>query len=77
MKRNAGRPEYGTPVVIPLTRMGRGQGQGNPCSNGTNATGNCAPTGLAATGTCAGGGNAHTPVCNTGTTGSTLPGVSG
>ena len=66
-------PEYGTPVVISLTRVGRSQGQGNPCRNGTGATGTCSPTGLGATGTCASGIQAGSGGCNAGTGGDTLP----
>ena len=59
--RSIQRPEYESPTVIPLTKMGKGQGQTQPCSNGTNAIGTCAPTGLGAGGTCGTGQTGQTP----------------
>ena len=41
MKEAPGIPEYATPAVVSLTKMGRGQGQAFLCRTGTSATGSC------------------------------------
>ena len=53
--RSSQRPQYESPTVVPLTKTGKGQGQTQPCRNGTNAIGTCIPTGLGASGECSTG----------------------
>ena len=62
MKKDVEMPEYSTPVVIPLSKMGRGLGQGAPCRDGSSATGICAfGFGAGASGCDAGTGGAQFP----------------